>query len=169
MQEGPEGASLGGAARRDDPLVAVAASEEERRRAAVQEAHVRQELRHVTLDRVKGLGAVRTLERVGRVRRVKHTRRLRSRYGVGVPEVSVLVEVRVQKSGLDHVGDGRASIDFHAELVASCVLEEPARLEDGLAYDGVAEDASKDRQDANRPNGCRVTCLLLQRENSSVS
>ena len=74
---------------------------------------------------------------------MKHTRRLRSRYGVGVPKVSVLAEVRVQKSGLDHVGDGRASIDFHAELVASGVLEELTRHREGLAYDGSAEDVER--------------------------
>ena len=95
--------------------------------------------------------------------------RLCRRDGVGVPEVPVLVEVRVQKSGLDHVGDGRASIDFHAELVASGVLEEPTRLGEGLAYDVSAEDASKDRQDSHRPNGCGVTCLLLQREKHALA
>ena len=73
---------------RDDPFVAVVTSDEERCRAAVQEAHVRQELRQVTFDRVESLGAVRSLERVSRVRSV-HTRGLRSRDSVGVPEVPV--------------------------------------------------------------------------------
>ena len=54
-------------------------------------------------------------------------------------------------------------------LVASGVLEEPTRLGEGLAYDVSAEDASKDRQDAHRPNGCGVACLLLQREKHALA
>ena len=64
---------------------------------------------------------------------------------------------------------GRAATDFHAELVASGGLEEPTRLDEGLAHDVSVEDASKDRQDAHRSNGCGVTCLLLQREKHALA